>query len=282
MTPVPSPVGMHHTGAYVSHGAERTVAMTDAVRTSQHRRVPAKPPIRGNTVVTTTAALGAVVTGTLMGADPGHSANTADADEASTATGTMAAASKPLRIAPASTATNDLDPRLARAAAHALAPVAIPGNRVASADKRDVEALHKGERLAAEAVAAHAAAVKEAAILAGGGNLNDWISVALNKLDLSQSYSAGLKKIIMAESRGNPKAINRWDSNALAGRPSQGLMQVIPSTFRAYVLPELKDRPITDPVANITAGVRYMIANYGLDTLANGGRKAAAGHYIGY
>lgn len=128
----------------------------------------------------------------------------------------------------------------------------------------------------------HAAAVKEAAILAGGGNLNDWISVALNKMNLSQSYSAGLKKIIMAESRGNPKAINRWDSNALAGRPSQGLMQVIPSTFRAYVLPELKNRPITDPVANITAGVRYMIANYGLDTLASGGRKAAAGHYIGY
>lgn len=133
MTSVPSPVGMRHTGAYASHDAERTVAMADAVRTSQHRRVPAKPPIRGNTVVTTTAALGAVVTGTLMGADPGHSANTADADEASTATGTMAAASKPLRIAPASAATSDLDPKLARAAAHALAPVAIPGNRVASA-----------------------------------------------------------------------------------------------------------------------------------------------------
>jgi SLT domain-containing protein len=59
-------------------------------------------------------------------------------------------------------------------------------------------------------------------------------------------------------------------------------MQVIPSTFRAYVLPELADMPITNPVANITAGVRYMIANYGMSTVRNGGRTDRAGNYVGY
>ena len=86
----------------------------------------------------------------------------------------------------------------------------------------------------------------------------------------------------MAESGGNPRAINNWDSNARRGTPSQGLMQTIPVTFRKYVHPELADRPITDPVANITAGVRYMIENYGLSTLQAGGRSNSAGEYVGY
>ena len=73
-----------------------------------------------------------------------------------------------------------------------------------------------------------------------------------------------------------------FDSNARAGRPSQGLMQCIPSTFRAYVLPEFAHLPITNPVANITAGVRYMVANYGLTTLLQGGRLDAMGRYLGY
>ena len=36
------------------------------------------------------------------------------------------------------------------------------------------------------------------------------------------------------------------------------------------------------PVANITAGVRYMIATYGVDTLENGGRRSSSGGYVGY
>ena len=36
------------------------------------------------------------------------------------------------------------------------------------------------------------------------------------------------------ESGGNPKAINNWDSNAKAGTPSKGWMQVIDPTFKAY------------------------------------------------
>jgi SLT domain-containing protein len=48
------------------------------------------------------------------------------------------------------------------------------------------------------------------------------------------------------------------------------------------VHPEFKNRSITDPVANLTAGIRYMIANYGMDTLEAGGRKNSAGNYVGY
>ena len=39
---------------------------------------------------------------------------------------------------------------------------------------------------------------------------------------------------------------------------------------------------ITDPVANITAGVRYMIDRYGVDTVRAGGRSSVAGNYLGY
>jgi hypothetical protein len=250
-------------------------------RRSTHRRALAKPTVRGNTVVSATAALGAVVTGGFMAANPMPTHVTADAAEALLPPADLAAATQPLRVQPVSAGTelNNLESVTSPAAS---LPVAVPGDRVAAVDQRDVEALHKGEKLAAEAAAAHAAAVKEARILAGGGDLDDWISVALNKMGMSQSLASGVKRIIMAESRGNPKAINRTDSNALAGRPSQGLMQVIPSTFRAYVLPELRNRPITDPVANITAGVRYMIANYGVSTLKSGGRSNSAGRYIGY
>jgi SLT domain-containing protein len=59
-------------------------------------------------------------------------------------------------------------------------------------------------------------------------------------------------------------------------------MQTIPSTYRAYVHPDVADRSITDPVANITAGIRYMVANYGLETLEAGGRSNSSGDYVGY
>lgn len=101
-------------------------------------------------------------------------------------------------------------------------------------------------------------------------------------MNLPQDLAPGVKQIIMSESGGNPRAINNWDSNARRGTPSQGLMQTIPSTFRAYVHPQVAGRPISDPVANITAGVRYMIDRYGMDTVRAGGRSSAAGNYLGY
>ncbi|MFC5995360.1 transglycosylase SLT domain-containing protein [Pseudonocardia hispaniensis] len=144
--------------------------------------------------------------------------------------------------------------------------------------------LDKAGRLADELAQLHAQQAERAridAIIANGG-VDGWIAEALRIMELPQSLSGGVKKIIMAESGGNPKAINLWDSNARRGTPSQGLMQTIPSTYRKFVHPSLADRPITDPIANITAGVRYMIATYGINTVRAGGRSNAAGGYIGY
>jgi SLT domain-containing protein len=68
--------------------------------------------------------------------------------------------------------------------------------------------------------------------------------------------------IIYCESTGDPNAINLTDSNAKAGHPSRGLIQVIPSTFEAHRSPLLPDN-IVDPAANIYAGLSYSLGRYG-------------------
>lgn len=113
-------------------------------------------------------------------------------------------------------------------------------------------------------------------------DLDGWIAQALGLMGLPQTLAPGVKEIIMHESRGDPDATNDWDSNAASGTPSQGLMQVIEPTFENSVLPSLADEPITDPVANITAGVRTMIANHGVDAVFSGGRRDSNGNYLGY
>lgn len=67
---------------------------------------------------------------------------------------------------------------------------------------------------------------------------------------------------MQTESGGNPRAINLWDSNAKAGIPSKGLMQVIDPTFRAYARPGFNTN-IWDPLSNILASIRYAVARYG-------------------
>lgn len=67
---------------------------------------------------------------------------------------------------------------------------------------------------------------------------------------------------MQSESGGNQFAINNWDSNAKAGTPSKGLMQVIDPTFAAYAGPFAK-LGIWNAFANIYAAVRYAIARYG-------------------
>jgi hypothetical protein len=77
------------------------------------------------------------------------------------------------------------------------------------------------------------------------------------------------------ESGGNPRAINLTDSNAAAGTPSKGLMQVIDPTFNAYAGP-FRSRGIWDPLANIYAAVAYAVARYGASI------GAVLGHGHGY
>lgn len=86
---------------------------------------------------------------------------------------------------------------------------------------------------------------------------------ALKRAGVAQSdwpkWLAGLNTLITRESGWNPSSINLTDSNAKAGHPSQGLMQLIPGTFAAYGM----GGSITDPVSNVVAGIRYILSRYG-------------------
>lgn len=76
-------------------------------------------------------------------------------------------------------------------------------------------------------------------------------------------WEAGMNTLITRESGWNSSAVNRTDSNAAAGHPSEGLAQVIASTFSAYVPSSLASKGQMDPVANVAAAIRYIVARYG-------------------
>lgn len=222
-------------------------------------------------MLATTAAVGAVATGAFTAIVP-------TPDDGTTST---AAADGPYDTVLAA-GSAALETASAAAPVVSVVPVelATEAESVQQQVARVVQAAELAE-LHAEQARKQAEKARIAALIERGG-LDGWIAEALQLLELPQSLAPSVKKIVMAESGGNPRAINDWDSNARRGTPSQGLMQTIPSTFRAYVHPELKHRSITDPVANLTAGIRYMIANYGMDTLEAGGRRGSAGQYVGY
>ncbi|MYT19068.1 transglycosylase SLT domain-containing protein [Streptomyces sp. SID7760] len=123
---------------------------------------------------------------------------------------------------------------------------------------------------AAKATAVQAAvAVKPATTYAN--NLDGWIRQSLDIMarhGIPGSYN-GIHRNVMRESSGNPLAINNWDSNAAAGIPSKGLLQVIDPTFRAYHVPGTS-LDSYDPVANITAACNYAAARYGSIDNVNG------------
>ncbi|MGW5231306.1 transglycosylase SLT domain-containing protein [Streptomyces nodosus] len=96
------------------------------------------------------------------------------------------------------------------------------------------------------------------------GNLDGWIRQSLSIMKqhgIPGSYN-GIYRNVMRESSGNPKAINLWDSNARAGIPSKGLLQVIDPTFSTYHVPGTAFDPY-DPIANITAACNYAAHRYG-------------------
>jgi phage-related protein len=115
--------------------------------------------------------------------------------------------------------------------------------------------------------AAHRALIDQALTLAG--------------VPVTEGNEANVDLIVKRESGWNPNAINLWDSNAQAGHPSQGLMQTIPTTFAAYALPGLGG--ITNPLANLVAGIRYAISTYGSLGNVPGVRGVNDGSgYVGY
>lgn len=96
--------------------------------------------------------------------------------------------------------------------------------------------------------------------------VEQWRKLAKKALKLTGQYSeSNLNRLLMqmqSESSGNPNAINNWDSNAKAGIPSKGLMQVIDPTFRSYALAPY-NKNIYDPLSNMIAAIRYTVSKYG-------------------
>ncbi|MFF3342120.1 transglycosylase SLT domain-containing protein [Streptomyces flavidovirens] len=102
-------------------------------------------------------------------------------------------------------------------------------------------------------------------------DLDGWIKESLAIMaehGIPGTYE-GIHRNIMRESSGNPMAINNWDSNAAAGTPSKGLLQVIQPTFAAYHVPGTS-LDSYDPVANITAACNYAADRYGSIDNVNG------------
>jgi len=95
-------------------------------------------------------------------------------------------------------------------------------------------------------------------------NLDGWIkeSLAIMKKEGIPGTYEGIHRNIMRESGGDPQATNGWDSNAAAGTPSKGLLQVIAPTFESYHVPGTAQDSL-DPVANITAACNYAADQYG-------------------
>ncbi len=114
-----------------------------------------------------------------------------------------------------------------------------------------------------------------AAVAAGSGSGNvaynpsagvlQWannVMAALGRTGQPSSLMNTTLQRMQQESGGNPNAINLWDSNAKAGTPSKGLMQMIDPTFQRWRDSSLANN-IWDPDANITGSMRYAIGNYG-------------------
>ena len=112
-----------------------------------------------------------------------------------------------------------------------------------------------------------------------GGGAAGWanaVRAALGLMHLSMTLVPQVLHQIATESGGNAKAINNWDSNAKAGIPSKGLLQVIDPTFNAYHVPGTAFN-IYDPLANIAAAINYAYHRYG-PSLMRGSTGLGSGH----
>ncbi|MFF0010738.1 transglycosylase SLT domain-containing protein [Streptomyces sp. NPDC005374] len=118
--------------------------------------------------------------------------------------------------------------------------------------------------LGATSASAATPTVQTATTLGYSNTLDGWIRASLAVMaehGIPGSYN-GIYRNVIRESSGNPWAINNWDSNAAAGTPSKGLLQVIDPTFNAYHVSNTLWDPY-DPVANITAACNYAAQRYG-------------------
>lgn len=122
---------------------------------------------------------------------------------------------------------------------------------------------------------------------AGAAQWTPTVKAALTQTGNSQDNVAATLHQMTTESGGNPYAVNLTDSNAAAGYPSVGLMQVIRPTFQAYAGKYASKGPFMygtsiDPMANIYSSMKYAMAQYGsLAAAYRGVAYAGGGHVSG-
>ena len=116
---------------------------------------------------------------------------------------------------------------------------------------------------------------------AKGGNVDSWLKQAMKITNTSMDYFSALKQVVMGESGGDPKSINRYDSNWVAGHPSKGIAQMIDETFKTHMLKGYGD--IWNPIDNLVSSIRYQISRYGSISNTPGVKSMRNGHgYVGY
>lgn len=105
----------------------------------------------------------------------------------------------------------------------------------------------------------------------GGSGVERWRPFVERALEANgiaaTSYRvAKILATIRRESNGDPTVQNNWDSNALAGHPSIGLMQTIGPTFNAYAF--AGHRNIRNGYDNLLAAINYIKHKYGTSDAA--------------
>ncbi|HGN5216727.1 TPA: tape measure protein [Streptococcus pyogenes] len=105
----------------------------------------------------------------------------------------------------------------------------------------------------------------------GGSGVERWRPFVERALEANgiaaTSYRvAKILATIRRESNGDPTVQNNWDSNALAGHPSIGLMQTIGPTFNAYK--HLGHNNIRNGYDNLLAAINYIKHRYGTSDAA--------------
>lgn len=121
-----------------------------------------------------------------------------------------------------------------------------------------------------------------------GAGVAQWTAVtqqALTEAGQSLSLVNTVLHQMDTESSGNPFAVNLTDSNAAAGYPSVGLMQVIRPTFQAYAGKHINDQPqaygVSEaPLANIFSAIKYVLSQYGSVAAGMRGVAYAAGGHV--
>ena len=109
--------------------------------------------------------------------------------------------------------------------------------------------------------------------------VDGWIRQAMAATGVPPGWAQGLRAIAEHESGFDATATNT--QAAVGGEHAAGLMQMLPSTFRAHAAPGHAD--IYNPVDNLIAAIRYIGARYG-DPGATPGLRSLAhgGPYRGY